>query len=123
VPPPALAKTSLPSLPEKIAPCRETYPHAIAVSRGAEDEPKAARDGVLARLRAAGAYTGWPHQGDDSALEGIAFGLLHDRLEAYLCAWVASLDESELVEYGESPDDVIWVPRIPFIDPRNGETL
>lgn len=40
----------------------------------------------------------------------IAFGPAHDRLDAYLSAWVTALDEDDRVAFGDAPDDVIWVP-------------
>ncbi len=49
--------------------------------------------------------TGEPH------LEEIASGLRHDRLDAYLSAWIAALDEADRIAFGTPPDDVIWVPR------------
>ena len=33
-------------------------------------------------------------------------------LDAYLSAWVASLDQPERMPYGDPPGDVIWVPRV-----------
>jgi len=32
------------------------------------------------------------------------------RVDAYLAAWVASLDESDRDAIGSTPDDVIWIP-------------
>jgi len=37
------------------------------------------------------------------------YGPLHDRLDAYLAAWVASVGESEREALGSPPDDVIWI--------------
>ena len=42
----------------------------------------------------------------------IGYGSPHDRLEAYLSAWVASLERGHREPLGCEPNDVIWVPRI-----------
>lgn len=72
-----------------------------------------------AQLRSAARHTGWPRelQADEGApaakrLASIGFGSNHDRLDAHLSAWIASLDEAAREPFGEPPDDVIWVPRV-----------
>ena len=45
-------------------------------------------------------------------LSEIAWGAPHDQLDAYLSAWVASLEESDRYSFGDPPDDAIWVPRV-----------
>ena len=57
------------------------------------------------------------HAGHEAAeleryLKTSGWGKSDDRLDAYLCAWIASLPETERRAYGSPPDDVIWVPRI-----------
>jgi hypothetical protein len=72
------------------------------------------RKGAVAdQLTAASFHTGWPtRRVGEPSFEEIAFGAGHDRLDAYLAAWVASLDESERTAYGTPPDDAIWIPRL-----------
>jgi hypothetical protein len=45
-------------------------------------------------------------------LSGIGFGHQHDRIDAYLSAWVASLEDQDREALGKPPDDVIWIPRL-----------
>ena len=40
------------------------------------------------------------------------YGKRDDKLDAYLSAWVASLDENDRIPLGMRPHDVIWVPKI-----------
>jgi len=47
----------------------------------------------------------------ECGLEDTAWGRL-TTLDAYLSAWVASLEEPDRVAYGRPPDDAIWVPRV-----------
>jgi len=58
-------------------------------------------------------HTGWPHgNAPEPAFREIAFGPAHDRLDAYLSAWVAALEEHDRMGLGDPPDDVIWVPEL-----------
>jgi hypothetical protein len=62
---------------------------------------------------AAAHYTGWPDGSpDECLLAQTSWGTPHDQLDAYLSAWVATLDESDRVAYGNPPDDAIWIPRL-----------
>ena len=94
----------------KIADCREVYPQATVRVLGAGDVYKAKEGGVAAQLAAAARYTGW--DGTDPSIDDIAHGDQHDRLDAYLAAWVAALPEDKLQAFGAPPDEVIWTPRI-----------
>lgn len=95
-----------------LAPCLEVFPQAIARATGSGHLHKSRPGAVEAQLGAAARYTGWP-AGDAAApqLHDIAWGPSHDQLDAYLSAWVASLDETARIAYGVPPDDVIWVPK------------
>ena len=98
---------------ETVAECIEVYPQATAHEIRAADIHKAKAGGVEAQLAAASVYTGWPATTEDElSFDGICFGSAHDRLDAYLAAWVASLDEPERKAFGNPPGDVIWVPRV-----------
>lgn len=97
----------------QLAPCLEVFPQATARAMGAAQIHKSRPGAVEAQLRAAAEFTGWlPEQADDYDLSDIAWGNRHDQLDAYLSAWVASLEEKSRVAYGEPPDDAIWVPKI-----------
>ena len=98
---------------ETVAECIEVYPQATAHEIRAADTHKSKAGGVEAQLAAASVYTGWPATTEDElSFDAICFGSAHDRLDAYLAAWVASLDEPERKALGNPPDDAIWVPRV-----------
>jgi hypothetical protein len=90
--------------------CLEAFPHATGLVLGAAGECKLTPAGHDGRLAAVAVRTGWPDPPLAGAVDGIAFGARHDKLDAYLCAWVASLDESEREGVGGPPDDTIWLP-------------
>lgn len=91
--------------------CLEVFPQATVALLDAGTIHKSKSEGLRAQLAATARYTGWPDPPDPQALSAIGHGTLHDRLDAYLAAWVASLDESEREPLGTPPNDVIWVPR------------
>ena len=96
-----------------LAPCIEVFPQATARVLGAGDIHKTKPGGVEAQLSKAAIYTSWPVEGGPGPrFEDIAFGPAHDRLDAYLSAWVAALEPDNRIAYGQPPGDVIWVPRL-----------
>lgn len=94
--------------------CLEVYPQATAAVIGAAAVHKSSHAGIGAQLRAAQKHTGWPPSTSDDvvALVTTGFGRLHDSLDTYLAAWVASLPASQREALGEPPTDVIWVPHV-----------
>jgi hypothetical protein len=92
--------------------CLEVFPQAIAAVFDANQVHKSKPEGLLAQLNAAGRHTGWPVTPSLASLGAIGYGSSHDRLDAYLSSWVASLDEAGREPLGEPPSDVIWVPRL-----------
>lgn len=94
----------------RVAPCIEVFPQAIVRALGTGQVHKSQAGAVEAQLAEAARYTGWPSEDED--FTDIAFAPSHDRLDAYLSAWVAALPESERVALGVPPDDVIWIPKI-----------
>lgn len=94
--------------------CLEVYPQATAAVIGAAAVHKSSREGITAQLRAGQKHTGWPLSASDDAtvLTDTGFGRLHDSLDAYLAAWVASLPPGRREALGEPPDDVIWIPQV-----------
>lgn len=91
--------------------CLEAFPHATGVALGAAGRRKLTRGGLDDRLAAVALRTGWPSPPQAGALDAVAFGARHDKLDAYLCAWVASLDEGARDGIGGPADDTIWLPR------------
>lgn len=91
--------------------CLEVFPQAIARTLRASDVHKRKPEGQLAQLTAAARHTGWPSPPTLAALDGIGYGDRHDRLDAYLASWIASLPESQREPAGVPPNDAIWLPR------------
>jgi hypothetical protein len=96
-----------------IAECIEVFPQATARVVGSGQVHKFKAGGVAAQLATVARHTGWP-TGDkaETRFGEIAFAPAHDRLDAYLSAWVAALEEQDRIAFGKPPDDVIWAPRI-----------
>jgi hypothetical protein len=92
--------------------CLEVYPQATVRALGAGGVHKSGDGAVLTQLCAVAKCTNWPPEGDLSPLKSIGWGALHDRLDAYLAAWVAALPLEHREGLGAAPDDVIWIPRI-----------
>jgi len=91
--------------------CIEVFPHATAAVLRAAGVRKSDSVGCVERLKAARRHTGWPPRAEAGALRGIGYGARHDKVDAYLSAWIASLEEPEREALGGSPDDTIWLPR------------
>jgi hypothetical protein len=92
--------------------CLEVYPQATVRILGSGQQHKSKPGAVEAQVTATARLTGWPEKADVSALMSVAYGSLHDRFDAYLAAWVASLPDHERRPMGTPPNDVIWVPRM-----------
>ena len=92
--------------------CLEVYPQAIAAILGTHNIHKSRAEGVLAQLKAAAHHTGWPEKPGMACLFNVGYGSRHDKLDAYLAAWIASLDATDREAIGQPPTDAIWVPRL-----------
>jgi hypothetical protein len=92
--------------------CIEVFPHAIAVTIGASHVHKRFADGLRAQLAAVAELTGWPRPPEVASLRNIAHGQNHDRLDALMACWIASLTLSHREALGRPPDDAIWIPRL-----------
>lgn len=92
--------------------CLEVFPHATVATLGAAGVYKSSPGAVLSQLRAVAKYTQWPASPSLEALVKVGYGAMHDRLDAYLAAWVASLELKEREPIGMPPDDGIWIPKV-----------
>jgi uncharacterized protein DUF429 len=92
--------------------CLEVFPQATVALLGVGGIHKSKTAGLRAQLSAAAKRTGWPDPPLPNALQPIGYGTRHDQLDAYLAAWVASLEPSDRESLGVPPADVIWVPRL-----------
>ncbi|WP_414828397.1 DUF429 domain-containing protein [Alteromonas sp. H39] len=102
----------------KVAECIEVYPHATVKHLGVANIHKSKGNQAELQLSAMSHYTSWPRTDDDWAQVGnMCLGPMHDRVDAYSAAWVASLPEQERICFGD-PDkgDAIWIPKV---DPIN----
>ena len=93
--------------------CLEVFPQATVALLGVKGPHKRFASGLMSQLAAVAEHTGWPSPPTTSALTQISYGSRHDKLDAYMAAWVASLDSDERTALGYPPNDVIWVPRLP----------
>ncbi len=91
--------------------CLEVFPQATIRRLGSGAIHKSHSAGLDHQLDAVAAAFGKSRLELDAQLESACLGPRHDRLDAFLCAWVASLDEQDREAFGDPPDDVIWVPK------------
>ena len=91
----------------------EVYPYAIVRAVAGDCRHKTTPEGYSRQLAAVAKATGWAPVELDGRLRQSVVGARHDRLDAFMAAWVASLDKSQRRAYGDetNPNDAIWVPR------------
>ena len=92
--------------------CIEVFPQATAHTMGAARIHKSKPGGVQYQLDAAARYTRSSGKMIVSELSGACFGKPDDRSDAYLSAWIASLDEHEREPLGPAGTDAIWIPKL-----------
>ncbi len=90
--------------------CLEVFPQATVSVLGVAGIHKSKAKGYQRQLSALASSTGWDAEELNLKLGDSVFGPGHDRLDAYMCAWVASLYPDGVKACGNPPDDVIWVP-------------
>jgi predicted nuclease with RNAse H fold len=90
----------------------EVYPFAIVRALLSACEHKSTEQGYRDQLVAVAARTGWRPQDLEAKLRATVPGSRHDRLDAFMAAWVATLPRQQRRAIGdaEQPDDAIWVP-------------
>lgn len=90
----------------------EVYPFAIVRALLPSCEHKSTEQGYRDQLAAVASRTGWDPDRLERRLKGSVAGSRHDRLDAFMAAWVASLPPGARRTYGhgQKPDDSIWVP-------------
>lgn len=90
----------------------EVYPFAIVRTLLPACEHKSTEQGYRDQLFAVAARTGWEPQALEAKLKVTVPGNRHDRLDAFMAAWVASLPPEERRAFGDArqSDDAIWVP-------------
>ena len=90
----------------------EVYPFAIIRALLPACEHKSTRHGYRDQLAAIASRTGWKLQALEARLKTTVSGSRHDRLDAFMAAWVASLPSERRRAFGDAQrqDDAIWVP-------------
>jgi hypothetical protein len=90
----------------------EVYPYAIVRALLPACEHKTTEKGYRHQLIAVAARTGWEPQRLEDRLKETVSGSRHDRLDAFMAAWVATPPPDERRAFGnaQQPDDAIWVP-------------
>lgn len=90
----------------------EVYPFAIVRALLPSCEHKSTEQGYRDQLAAVASRTGWDPGRLEQRLKESVAGSRHDRLDAFMAAWVASLPPGDRRTYGDAqqPDDSIWVP-------------
>jgi len=91
----------------------ETYPFAVVRTLLASREHKTTEKGYRDQLGAVAERTNWEGECLESKLKLAVRGSRHDRLDAFMAAWIASLPREKRRSFGnpEHFDDAIWVPR------------
>jgi hypothetical protein len=92
--------------------CIETYPQAVVHQLQCAGEHKSTAQGLQNQVGEAAKVLGVTVTDMRAKLLVMGFGSSHDRLDAFLSAWVASLAEEDRKAFGNPPDDVIWVPAV-----------
>lgn len=85
--------------------CLEIYPQATVALLGCSSLHKSSSSGLSAQTKAVGEKLGWEEKDFEQALRVSGFGQLHNQFDAYLAAWVASLDETDREPLGIPPSD------------------
>lgn len=98
---------------EAQAECLEVFPNAIVRSLGVAVGHKSTRTGFARQLALVSAAAGWPAATSAVRLDQIAYGCRHDKLDAFMAAWVAGLPRARTLAHGDGARDTIWVPRTP----------
>lgn len=90
----------------------EVYPFAIVRALLPACRHKSTEQGYRDQLVAVASRTGWEAGDLEARLHTTVAGSRHDRLDAYMAGWVASLPLEKRRAFGDPdrPDDAIWVP-------------
>lgn len=92
--------------------CIETYPQAIVHVLKCASSHKSTSQGLQSQLDEAAKLLNVTATDLRAKLLTMGFGSTHDRLDAFLSAWVASLNEDDRTAFGAPPHDAIWVPKM-----------
>jgi hypothetical protein len=90
----------------------EVYPFAIVRALLPACKHKSTEEGYQKQLIAVSASTGWQPRKLEARLKATVPGSRHDRLDAFMAAWAASLpaERRRAIGNDQRPNDAIWVP-------------
>jgi predicted nuclease with RNAse H fold len=90
----------------------EVYPFAIVSALLPACAHKSTEQGYRDQLAAVAGRTGWERSKLEGVLKATVPGSRHDRLDAFMAAWVATLTSEGRRAFGNAlqPDDSIWIP-------------
>ena len=87
--------------------CIEVFPNAIVHAVAPDAAHKSTSHGFERQLQAVASAADW----NPAELFAAAYGTRHDKLDAFMSAWIASLPLSQRVAYGDGAFDTIWSVR------------
>jgi predicted nuclease with RNAse H fold len=107
-----LAGFALAEVLEEVAEVIEIYPQANARLLSVAGKHKTKQDQSMVQLKAISEYTGWPNAAHEwDSVGNICKAPMHDKIDAYSAAWIASLPVEKRVALGSvEHNDAIWVP-------------
>jgi predicted nuclease with RNAse H fold len=91
----------------------EVYPYSIMRSLLENFPHKSSSEGYSLQLKTIANATGVAPEILENDLRRCVRGSSHDRLDAYMAAWLASMGPEDRTSFGSQndPDDRIWIPR------------
>ena len=91
--------------------CIETYPQAIVHELNCSAIHKSTNAGFMGQIASAAHAAGYSSKSEfETKLNSMGYGSRHDKLDAFLSAWVASLPAGFEKVFGSRPNDAIIVP-------------
>jgi predicted nuclease with RNAse H fold len=113
-----LAGFALAEVLEDVAEVIEIYPQANAQRLNVAGKHKTKQDQSMVQLKAISEYTGWPNATHEWENVGnICKAPMHDKIDAYSAAWIASLPVEKRVALGSvEHNDAIWIPDLTTLE-------
>ncbi len=97
--------------------CIETYPQAVIHELKCSDKHKSTAEGFNSQLDSvARAASNSSPEVFQKTLETMGYGSRHDKLDAFLSAWIATLSPSQEKVFGGRPNDAIVVPNMAALE-------
>lgn len=90
--------------------CLEVFPNAIVRTLDSAVGHKLTLAGFERQIALISTATGWPSDASRVRLDQVGYGSRHDKLDAFMGAWIASLPPDRRIAHGDGAHDTIWVP-------------